>query len=374
MIMPKRRFRTGHSSQEAGFTLLEMMLAITVGLMLVLVTVALFRATSKAIIRSNRIATQNQLLIAGISYALEDLDGWDTLNDPADPANPTRRPRLFVAAPTNDGRPFNWLKPSYPIGAFRASDPKWWYNYRFVTAARERVPGGAPAPQLPQWVQFGSRGDPVPDRAFLHRWPYYVFEQLGMYGLVDYMPPGIPIGLADMSSRTVNSVAIWEPSWLYPFEFISDPSGYTNLVPSEYPMTGSLGREQSVVIVSNDLGSGATPVTQLYNRKIYYSTNRNTAYTNRNPLYRFFTADVAPVRILPADAPSSMASAAPVGPVDWPQVEVATYRLIRRGVHHNLAVIRIQDPMTGEMLATTVSAVCTTLRGARAERGLDVLP
>ncbi|MBN8523776.1 MAG: hypothetical protein J0M02_00230 [Planctomycetes bacterium] len=351
-----------------------MMLALSVGLMLILVTVALFRATSKAIIRSNRIATQNQLLIAGISYALDDLDGWDTLNDPADPTNPTKRPRLFVAAPVNDGRPFNWLKPSYPVGAFRASDPKWWYGYRFVTAARERVPGGALAPQLPQWVQFGSRGDPVADRAFLHRWPYYLFEQLGMYGMIDYMPPGVPIGLADMSSRTVNAVAIWEPSWLYPFELISDTTGYTNLVPSEYPMTGSLGREQSVVIVSNDLGSGATPVTQLYNRKVYYASNRNSTLTNKNALYRFFTADVAPVRILPADAPSSMASSAPVGPVDWPQLEVASYRLIRRGVHHNLAVIRLQDPMTGEMLATTVSAVSTTLRGARIERGLDVLP
>lgn len=353
-------------SCDAGFTLLEMMLALTIGLMLILVAVATFRATSQAIIRSNRIAVQNQLLLAGISYALDDLDGWDTLNDPADPTNQTKRPRLNQATPT-DGRPFNQVSPAYAVGPFRASDPKWWYSYRFITAGRERVPGGAPAPQLPDWERFGKRGDPVAERGFLHDWPYHLYARIGMYGLIDYMPPGIPIGIADPTSRDVNGVTIWEPSWLYPFTFMRD-------VPSEYPMTGSLGREQSVVVVTNDLGTGATPVTQSYNRQIYFSVDRNTPYSVRNPLYRFFSADVAPVRILPSDAPSSMVSSAPVGPQDWPQVEVATYRLIRRGVHHNLAVIRLQDPLTGEMLATTVSAVSTTLRGARIERGLDVLP
>jgi len=129
-----------------------MMLAMTIGLAVVLVSVTAFTAASRAMKRANRIAVQNQLLLAGVWYALDDMDGWDSLNDPADPRNTAKRPRLYLAAPGTTeplARPFNELAPGFAVGPFRASDPKWWYNYRCISASRERLPAQRPRCHAP---------------------------------------------------------------------------------------------------------------------------------------------------------------------------------------------------------------------------------
>ncbi len=184
------------------------------------------------------------------------------------------------------------------------------------------------------------------------------------------MPPGVPIAVATVGSRTpsgVTGVQIHDVDWLYPIRVKSREY-------CDYPLTAMLGGEQAVAVITSDLGSGVTPVTSGYNRRVYQSSDVFSTIQPDNPFKRLFAADIAALRILPVDAPPPASSSAPVGPQDWPQVEVAVYRLIRRGVHHNLGVIRVQDPISGESLATTISSIATTLRGARVERGLDILP
>jgi prepilin-type N-terminal cleavage/methylation domain-containing protein len=271
-----------------GFTLIELMISIALGLVVVLTAFAVFQATARTMNRAQRISMQNQLLLAGLWKGLDELDSWEQCNDPADPRNPTRQPRLYKANPSadirSDARPFNDIKdaaavnpPWAPVGGnasalrYMPDDPRWWYRYRFIAPAIE-LTGTVNHPDtagfLPRYEQYGCigfavdayqlpavGGTPDPTRAFLHEWSDRLATRLGFYAMFDYLPAGSPIGVATGSSRipknvssvlTTCTIPIWEPYWLYGDDRRLNASGL--------PVQGSLRDGVSLRVSDPDQG------------------------------------------------------------------------------------------------------------------------
>ena len=65
-----------------AFTLIELMIAISMGMLLVYAALAGFRVTSQTVTSANRLALENSLLRAGFSEALHELDFWTAYDNP----------------------------------------------------------------------------------------------------------------------------------------------------------------------------------------------------------------------------------------------------------------------------------------------------
>lgn len=235
--------------------------------------------------------------------------------------------------------------------------------------------------QFPTFERFGSLGDPHP-LGFLHDWPDMVARRLGYYALFDYYPPAVPIGVATKVGRIAANgfTKIWEPKWLYMPRGQGDTSwgsslmatSWTSYYPVDTFLGGSAAGGNAVAVVDRDfviVGNNNKPVSAGNNR-VVYSVNYAVAFTTD-----LFSSDIVGVRILPTNAPPPLLAAAPSGPTGFPDARVTMRHLIANGTFIDHAQVRVDDPLTGEVLATTVSAVTTTLRGARINRQvLDVLP
>ena len=81
-----------NTSIRRGFTLIELMISVTLGMLIVYVAVAGFRAASQSITITNRLAMETAILRAGCLAGNERLDFWYDFDDPED--EPTAR-RLY---------------------------------------------------------------------------------------------------------------------------------------------------------------------------------------------------------------------------------------------------------------------------------------
>ncbi|MBA3936513.1 MAG: prepilin-type N-terminal cleavage/methylation domain-containing protein [Planctomycetes bacterium] len=101
MRTPHPALRTPHVSKSA-FTLIEMMIAIALGLVIIYVAVAGVRTASQTISVANRLSLENSLLRSGYYAAQEQLDFWTNLDDPTRPA--AERPLTRITS--GHGMPF----------------------------------------------------------------------------------------------------------------------------------------------------------------------------------------------------------------------------------------------------------------------------
>ncbi|MBA3936046.1 MAG: hypothetical protein H0X38_01160 [Planctomycetes bacterium] len=83
----------------AAFTLIEMMIAIALGMLIILTAVAGFRTASTAVTSANRLSLENNLLRAGYWEAQNQLDFWTNLDDPNHPD--ASRPLKAIGAITD---------------------------------------------------------------------------------------------------------------------------------------------------------------------------------------------------------------------------------------------------------------------------------
>lgn len=75
---------TSMPSTRHGFTLIEMMISVALGAMVVYVAAAGLRTTAQSITTAQRLATENNILRAGMTIALHDADFWVSHDDPFD--------------------------------------------------------------------------------------------------------------------------------------------------------------------------------------------------------------------------------------------------------------------------------------------------
>ena len=73
------------SNRTTGFTLIELMISIALGMLIIYTAVAGFRVASQTITVTNRLSLENSLLRSGYFEAEHQLDFWTNLDDPTQP-------------------------------------------------------------------------------------------------------------------------------------------------------------------------------------------------------------------------------------------------------------------------------------------------
>ena len=86
------KFTTTH---QRGFTLIELMIAVTLGLGIVMVATAGFRVAAQAVTKCNRMALENALVRTAVLQACNEVDFWTFVDNPEIRTTPLRAPSPF---------------------------------------------------------------------------------------------------------------------------------------------------------------------------------------------------------------------------------------------------------------------------------------
>ena len=206
-------------NRRAAFTLLELMIAMGLGMVLVYTAAAGFRGASQSVTLSNRLALENSLLRAGYFAAVQDADWWLAWDDPDDAGN--QRLRTFInRTPWKRGGPFAAFDAAaFPRSGTRgnddergwdpgytwpANDARAWFNGNLV---EQGVHSGhvfghyglfahnKSAPSLTKAMSAGGvqvgvpfNGSVTPTRTWYGNQLESLKNALGYYGAVEYMP------------------------------------------------------------------------------------------------------------------------------------------------------------------------------------------
>ncbi|HEX3134501.1 MAG TPA: prepilin-type N-terminal cleavage/methylation domain-containing protein [Planctomycetota bacterium] len=365
----------------AAFTLIELMIAISLGAMVVYTAVAAVRVASGAMTASQRLATENALLRIGVEVAVDEADFWTSSDDPELGG---LRPLRGTDAATGAGKPFTDFRDvgfidsagatgawSETPGATRrgwsasplawaAADPRTWC--RANVAEEGTVNPGGNSPRT-FWGHFGVYSHLDPTRAW-HAWyPNQIrglIDSMGFYGLFEYLPSnGFAIyhganGTAPKgaSNATISfggmPVALTDNglNWLCPSDGgdntmkgrIRNSNGSRYYMPGPQAATGADARTLAKIgYEARDVGYDASAITQFLDK------TRTTQELMRR-------------------------SGVLTAPSNWPEVSYRVHRFIERGHPVTLCIVEMTSPLTGAQIALPFTTVATTLRGARQQR------
>lgn len=363
-----------HSS---AFTLIELMIAITLGMLVVYTAYAAVRVATGALTASQRLATENALLRVGLEAAVDEADFWTASDDPeVGGLRPLRGTTNNAGKPFTDFRDLGFIDNAGPTttwsgsaGAARrgwnpsplawsAADPRTWC--RANVAEEGTINPGGNSPRT-FWGHFGIYSHLDGSRAW-HTWyPNQVrglIDGLGFYGLFEYLPSnafavyhgttaprgasntsisfgGVPVALTDNGLN-----------WLCPSDGgdntmkgrIRNSNGSRYYMPG--PQAATIGDARLLAKIGyegRDLGYNASEITNFLDR-----TRSARELMRRNGVL--------------------------TAPSNWPEVTYRVHRFIERGHPVTLCIVEMTSPLTGAQIALPFTTVATTLRGARQQR------
>jgi len=105
-----------HPAPHRGFTLIELMIAITLGMLVVYTAVAGFRVASQSVTMANRLSVENSMIRAGFQEAHQQMDFWTNLDDPDDTANQRLRGTVTMGTGGGVGQKLNDIGFSPTVG------------------------------------------------------------------------------------------------------------------------------------------------------------------------------------------------------------------------------------------------------------------
>lgn len=367
------------SRASSGFTLIEMMIAIALGLAVVYVAFAGFRVAAQAVTITNRMATENALMRVGCDMAHDRLDYWTDYDDPV-PGGETPRLRANVGV---EGMPFtpmsvtiplvrNAAQPERTVGwdpaeSWPASDPRtWWHGnvaekfqtdmtlgrYGIFANTRSNLMMTSSAP-------VGNYGAIEVPHSWQYNQVWSLFRALGYYGFADYVPAntlfacyrdfatdaamfpanldGMPTVLFKPGTQFDNGEGAQEyPKGIWRLTMVAS---YAMLSPtSSVALTPAAHQRKYIVGYWNNTGEFSTFLNE--------TENRRDPLTGQAPrLTREMTQ-----------------------PTHWPEVTVTTQRFIKTARFVNLCRVRMVNPLTGAQSELTFTGFSTTLHGARMQR------
>ena len=395
-----------------GFSLLELIIAMALGLVLISVVYAGFRVAAQSVTVTERLALENRLLIGGVVLSLDEVDHWTSLDHPTI----TTRQLLRTSGPfksigaqnggyAGDGsdwaqlpQPFTPLSAGWPTSGvsltdsgtydpvWLANDPATWYrgDGAFHTNSRSDADaspfgnyalfaavGGAAVAVGPS----GSATQPT-SQNWLPRQQRGLKYCLGFYGWFSYVPANTLLDWYEISDtngpHAVRPNDLW-PQWVFTSAQAASPnqgrftlqggSGSGNL------QTGAeRGATRAFWLYSNQVAiaapsPGATPDEQ--RRRCVINRQMSTSFTPGGSDEAVSTYPLVLAQLDPGQA--LIAS----GPSHWPTVTYGVRRTMKWGMIINLCTVRSVDPVSGQMTELRFPATGTTLRGARWARGLD---
>ena len=383
----------GSVAQRSAFTLIEVMIAIALGMAVIYVAFAGFRVAAQSVAIANRLAIENSIMRTGLTIAYNDTDFWTSYDDPADVGNVLGRQPLralpVVVSSKLRGLPFTSFKSAKAAGAY--TQPADLIQDTYVASAPWLAQEGAIGWNPNAWTASESRGwswgnlaertpqssmpNPdkhqtmgyyhwfaSPDPTTTHNWQQRQLDGLkgamGYYGLFDYMPANTGLMIYDRA----NTSGRWAVSleWCYAGSnkyFIGNDARYEGLNYAQDLLSATNG---SPFIIPSPFGAAGRLSEVAYTR---YSTgiSLSTASNNQSNINTLLVDGTENTAWLPENA----------RPAHWPSLDVSALRFIRTNSFVCLNRIRWMSPLTGVQSELSFTAYGTTLRGARQQRKRD---
>jgi prepilin-type N-terminal cleavage/methylation domain-containing protein len=374
---------------RGGFTLIELMIAMSLGLAIIYVAMAGFRAASQSITVVNQMAIENAIVRSGMSLAMDDTDFWLSYDDPFDVGNQAGRQSLrtapAMAGGAMRGLPFTSLAKSQAAGSYAyVADT---YNPSTPWNACENADGWNPNAWTPSesrawsWVNLIERvpvsASPSKLQTFgsyyrsaststtaPHHWQQRQLDglnkALGYYGLFDYLPVNTLLSLYAPTATGTWSVS---REWC----FVNGSAPY---------YLGNDGRQ-------NGLNFAQDMLSATYSNPFIMPNPRNAAASLVPTTYQRYATGIT---LSTSDNNNSIGSieqllhdgmiqtdwlTAQNEPATWPSLRVSTLRYVLTNSFVCLNRIHWVSPVTGKATEMSFTAFGTTLRGARQQRRRD---
>ena len=394
-----------------AFTLIELMIAISLGIVILLTVMAGFRVASQSVATVNRLATENQLMRLGVERAHEYLDFWQDYDDPDDINNQPLR-----SSDMNGGLPFtpmstvapyrpNLANPETTTGwdaeeHWAMSDPKVWWQGNVAEKDNSNLMLGRYAlfantsPALDVNSSFGGYGHVTVLHSWLYNQIWSMHNALGYYGYLDYCPANTMyecyMPLATNGNARTNDGG--EPILLdTPGGQLASTEGPQHYPHGQYRLTmgSAYGMTSPFALTAlnasqSQPGQGQPGLTNpangfamnksSYFQQYYYvdygfnwmaqvfpQFNQDTANTTA-----LFTGQLLPTVAIPGQPPAVTGH-----PLSWPDVRITVQRFIKTNRFVNVCRVMCVSPLTGQSMQLVWDGFGTTLRGARMQRRFD---
>lgn len=294
---------------KRAFTLLEMMIAVTLSAVIVYTAFSAFRVVGQTVANSQRMSLENGMMRTGFFAALDELDFWD-LYDDRNASNPASNPLRAVGNPFC---PVTWDPTKKP------SDPKsWWRGFGFSTTV----------PNTNRWGNYSvlsraGHSDPV--RGWYPNQIKTINERMGGYGMISYLPG--------------DAIFCWYESGGTPFTIKGEPRDVWERTAQTPVLVLKYAPDPPLLPNSVSTYPPAPPYPPAsYNAGMY---NELVQASKR--------------------------------PSNWPMLRAEARRYIVWSSFIDLCQVEVTSPITGQMTRLSFWGVGTTLRGARQQRGLDTV-
>ncbi|MBA3683695.1 MAG: prepilin-type N-terminal cleavage/methylation domain-containing protein [Planctomycetes bacterium] len=393
-----------------AFTLLEMLVAIALGMVIIGTIYSGFRAAAQAMTATERLAIENRLLVAGMAMAIDEADSWELLDRPGHQPLRTSAPYKAIY-PFNGGyagdasdwqtlpQPFTALAGSWPVsGASAAFDPSWpahdprtWYRGDGGHYFPHNQNGMIDESAFGDYGIFANaagavalRGTSVPvGSTWLPNQLKGLMYGLGFYGFFDYLPANAMVDYYDVDGaarsakpytlrfldRTPNQTTTWDMFNSGRFTF----QGTDMWGIDQFCTSAERASTRGWYLYSNQVGiAAAHPQEPGETPANYAERQRRAAAINRtmHAALRFAPEKVNTFPILYGSLNDERPLLAQK-PVSWPRASVDVRRYLKWGNVVNGCHVRLVDPVTGMAQEIAFTTVGTTLRGARMNRNLD---
>jgi prepilin-type N-terminal cleavage/methylation domain-containing protein len=385
-----------------GFTLIELMLAMALGMVIVFTAFAGVRVAGQCYTISSRLSQENALLRIGFMKALDELDFWTSYDDPYDSSMAFGTPNGGEVQ-RNPGLPFCPFKGNFPNNDGNTLAQNGDYSYQYINDNGTTVTGWHPEYPWPMsdpavWcrvnmgescvtkndIRFGYYGqfsgvyssfpggnkstyDNYPAATPNHRWLSIMTESLkntlGYYGMCEYLP-----------ANTIYAYNTYSGANGYNFDGMSQEMSNPAGGGVGWFADGDGGTQfpRGLYRDNKDVAFGMFPINpaimfQPFNQTAAFASTSayqanlhqfwNTGqYTNPAAMQQFQNMVMSNTPLM------SMA------PLSWPSVTTSVERFLTYDRFAAVMRVKLYNGVTGQHFEFNFSGFGTSLRGARQQR------
>lgn len=356
-----------------AFTLIEVLISITLGLAIVYVAFAGFRTASQCVTIVNRMSVENALLRGAYHVAHEELDFWRTYDDPDNAGMqplrglqmpfcpfPTAWPRVVSPGDLEAERGWNGTDRD-----FAPHDPRTWCRINMAEKVNSDLRFGQygiysnryRSPSLRNFWGSSGYGGYAPHNWYANQLTS-LYDLLGTYGFCDYMPANAIYAcysnFSDVNPRT-NESSIPQ-IWINPAEMFSSTDGGQISARGKYRQTF----RTSFMLPNPRYATGDLVADGRNEWEVSYGATAASVAD-------FDTRTSVAIGLM--DGPDAGYANDPAEkPELWPDTSVSVARFTKNVRNVNLCRIRWTSPLTGAIQEISFTGFGTSLRGARQQR------
>ena len=341
-----------------AFTLVELMVAISLSLLIAATATSAFQVASKALTQSERLSKENQLVRAAYQAGTEEADFWYAADDPFDPAGHSQRSLNGGTGVGANGNPFVALDLPPEYHNWNVSDPRTWQ----LLGMRRDGSGG-------DFSILSTVDSSGAEPAVTDWYPTMldtVFHTLGVSASFEYFPPNAgytwyldgdrnAFGEVLPGARYALAHGNWPHKMNTAYRITNNTMGERDAINNG--RARALHGMKAVIAPRAGWMLGTTERHDLASRMTLDHTNGGLNGGKPQPDWNTIKQD------LTATVPFFE-----VKPEEWPGVDMAVARMDTNYGREVAIDIKMVNPISGDIRLFSFHTVGTTLRGARMQR------